>query len=80
MNAAPLSTLTTDIAAPRTAIEPSILYFGTPVVLLSTENPDGSSNLAPISSAWALDRTVVLGLGRELGHSCRTQTAAQTEQ
>nr|WP_307790329.1 flavin reductase family protein [Streptomyces actuosus] len=42
---------------------PSVLYFGTPVVLLSTENPDGSPNLAPISSAWALGRTVVLGLG-----------------
>ncbi|MFE2092813.1 flavin reductase family protein [Streptomyces sp. NPDC059460] len=65
MNAAPLTTLPTDTAAPRIAIEPNILYFGTPVVLLSTENPDGSSNLAPISSAWALDRTVVLGLGRD---------------
>ncbi|MFI7423955.1 flavin reductase family protein [Nonomuraea sp. NPDC049684] len=47
------------------AIEPSILYFGTPVVLLSTENPDGSANLAPMSSAWALGRTVVLGLGAD---------------
>ncbi|MEV4392850.1 flavin reductase family protein [Nonomuraea sp. NPDC049607] len=47
------------------AIEPSILYFGTPVVLLTTENPDGSTNLAPMSSAWALGRTVVLGLGSE---------------
>lgn len=47
------------------AIEPSILYFGTPVVLLSTENEDGSCNLAPMSSAWALGRTVVLGLGGE---------------
>ncbi|MDX3225937.1 flavin reductase family protein [Streptomyces sp. ME19-01-6] len=46
-------------------IEPSILYFGTPVVLLSTENEDGSFNLAPISSAWALGQTVVLGLGRD---------------
>ncbi|GLU48301.1 flavin reductase family protein [Nocardiopsis ansamitocini] len=45
------------------AIEPSILYFGTPVVLLSTENPDGSFNLAPISSAWALGKVIVLGLG-----------------
>lgn len=44
-------------------IQPSILYFGTPVVLLSTENEDGSANLAPMSSAWALDRTIVLGLG-----------------
>ncbi|MEU1392387.1 MULTISPECIES: flavin reductase family protein [unclassified Nonomuraea] len=47
------------------AIEPSILYFGTPVVLLSTENRDGSANLAPMSSAWALGRTVVLGLGAD---------------
>jgi flavin reductase (DIM6/NTAB) family NADH-FMN oxidoreductase RutF len=46
-------------------IRPSILYFGTPVALLTTENQDGTANLAPISSAWALGQTVVLGLGRE---------------
>ncbi|MEU0741645.1 flavin reductase family protein [Streptomyces sp. NPDC006134] len=46
-------------------VRPSILYFGTPVVLLTTENDDGSANLAPISSAWALGQHVVLGLGRE---------------
>ncbi|MQY34507.1 hypothetical protein SRB17_24760 [Streptomyces sp. RB17] len=46
------------------AITPSILYFGTPVVLLTTENADGTFNLAPISSAWALGQVVVLGLGR----------------
>lgn len=46
-------------------IAPSILYFGTPVVLLSTENDDGSANLAPMSSAWALGQTIVLGLGGE---------------
>ncbi|NUS10327.1 MAG: flavin reductase family protein [Streptomyces sp.] len=45
-------------------ISPAVLYFGTPVVLLSTENDDGTFNLAPISSAWALGRTVVIGLGR----------------
>ena len=44
-------------------IEPSILYFGTPVVLLTTENSDGTFNLAPMSSAWALGQVVVLGLG-----------------
>ncbi|MHA7964999.1 flavin reductase family protein [Paenibacillus sp. CAU 1782] len=44
-------------------ISPSILYFGTPVVLLSTINEDGSTNLTPMSSAWALGRTIVLGLG-----------------
>jgi flavin reductase (DIM6/NTAB) family NADH-FMN oxidoreductase RutF len=46
-------------------ISPNILYFGTPVVLLSTENEDGSANLAPMSSAWALGRVVVLGLGHD---------------
>ncbi|WP_349879567.1 flavin reductase family protein [Micromonospora sp. HUAS YX12] len=46
-------------------IHPKILYFGTPVVLLSTENEDGTSNLAPMSSAWALGQVVVLGLGAE---------------
>ncbi|WP_051367399.1 flavin reductase family protein [Hamadaea tsunoensis] len=51
-------------------ITPRILYFGTPVVLLSTENSDGSANLAPISSAWALGWTLVLGLGED-GHTAR---------
>lgn len=45
------------------AVTPNILYFGTPVVLLSTENEDGSANLAPMSSAWALGQVIVLGLG-----------------
>jgi flavin reductase (DIM6/NTAB) family NADH-FMN oxidoreductase RutF len=49
-------------------ITPKILYFGTPVVLLSTENDDESANLAPMSSAWALGQTVVLGIGRD-GHT-----------
>ncbi|MEU4193337.1 flavin reductase family protein [Kribbella sp. NPDC026611] len=44
-------------------IEPSILYVGTPVALLSTLNEDGTVNLAPMSSAWALGDVVVLGVG-----------------
>jgi flavin reductase (DIM6/NTAB) family NADH-FMN oxidoreductase RutF len=44
-------------------IDPAILYFGTPVVLISTRNADGSANLAPMSSAWWLGRSCVLGLG-----------------
>ncbi|WP_020387840.1 flavin reductase family protein [Kribbella catacumbae] len=44
-------------------IEPSILYVGTPVELVSTENEDGTFNLAPMSSAWALGDIVVLGFG-----------------
>jgi flavin reductase (DIM6/NTAB) family NADH-FMN oxidoreductase RutF len=51
-------------AGSHVRVEPSILYFGTPVVLLTTLNPDGTANLAPMSSAWALGYTVVLGLGR----------------
>jgi flavin reductase (DIM6/NTAB) family NADH-FMN oxidoreductase RutF len=50
-------------------IEPGILYFGTPVVLLSTENEDGSPNLAPMSSAFWLGWRAMLGLG------ARSQTA-----
>ncbi|WP_078911058.1 flavin reductase family protein [Streptomyces sp. NRRL WC-3742] len=66
---------TADTTAEHVAITPSILYFGTPVVLLSTENEDGSFNLAPMSSAWALDRTVVLGLGvdGQTAHNLRTR-------
>lgn len=43
--------------------EPAILYFGTPVVLISTLNEDGSANLAPMSSAWWLGWRCMLGLG-----------------
>jgi flavin reductase (DIM6/NTAB) family NADH-FMN oxidoreductase RutF len=43
-------------------IEPGILYFGTPVVLISTVNDDGSCNLAPMSSAFWLGWRCVLGL------------------
>jgi flavin reductase (DIM6/NTAB) family NADH-FMN oxidoreductase RutF len=42
--------------------EPPILYFGTPVVLISSLNEDGSSNLAPMSSAFWLGWRGVLGL------------------
>src|SRR3954468_15044878 len=45
-------------------IEPTILYFGTPVAIISTLNPDGSPNLAPMSSAWWLGWTCMLGLGQ----------------
>ena len=44
-------------------IDPAILYFGTPVVLVSSINPDGTPNLAPMSSAWWLGRSCMLGFG-----------------
>jgi flavin reductase (DIM6/NTAB) family NADH-FMN oxidoreductase RutF len=43
-------------------IEPRIVYFGTPVALISSRNEDGGTNLAPISSFWALGWTFMLGL------------------
>ncbi len=44
-------------------IEPTILYFGTPVALISTLNENGTVNLAPMSSAWWLGWSCMLGLG-----------------
>jgi len=44
------------------ASEPAILYFGTPVVLISTTNEDGTPNLAPMSSAFWLGWRCMLGL------------------
>lgn len=54
----------------HTTIEPAILYFGTPVVLVSSLNEDGSPNVAPMSSAWWLGWSCLLGFG------ARSQTPA----
>jgi flavin reductase (DIM6/NTAB) family NADH-FMN oxidoreductase RutF len=51
-------------------VEPSILYFGTPVVLLSSLNDDGSPNIAPMSSVWWLGWNCMLGLGGK-GHTAQ---------
>jgi flavin reductase (DIM6/NTAB) family NADH-FMN oxidoreductase RutF len=50
------------LRVPHIVSEPSILYFGTPVVLISSENEDGSANLAPISSAFWLGWRGVIGI------------------
>lgn len=42
--------------------EPAILYFGTPVVLISTRNADGTPNIAPISSAFWLGWRCIVGI------------------
>jgi flavin reductase (DIM6/NTAB) family NADH-FMN oxidoreductase RutF len=44
------------------ALDLKVLYFGTPVVLIGSRNPDGSANLAPMSSAWWLGQSCMLGL------------------
>lgn len=46
-------------------VEPAILYFGTPVVLISTVNGDGTYNLAPMSSAFWLGWRCALGLAAD---------------
>jgi len=63
-------TITTQTRDPHTVIDPAILYFGTPVVLVTSVNPDGTSNIMPMSSAFWLGHTGVLGIG------ARSQTAA----
>ncbi|MGW5065867.1 flavin reductase family protein [Streptomyces cyaneofuscatus] len=75
MDTATPSTTPDNTSAAHAAIEPSILYFGTPVVLLSTENENGSFNLAPMSSAWALGHVIVLGLGPggQTAHNLRSR-------
>jgi flavin reductase (DIM6/NTAB) family NADH-FMN oxidoreductase RutF len=57
-------------ATRHVVVDPAILYFGTPVALLSTSNADGSDNLMPMSSVFWLGHTAVLGLGT------RSQTAS----
>src|ERR1700737_2505608 len=50
------------------SVEPAILYLGTPVVLISSINEDGSPNLAPMSSAFWL------GWGGMLGFEALSKT------
>lgn len=44
-------------------IKPKILYYGTPVILLNTLNEDGTVNISPMSSSWALGDSIILGIG-----------------
>lgn len=55
--------------------EPAILYLGTPVVLITSENEDGSPNISPMSSAWWLGWGCMLGL---LGSSKTTENMRRT--
>lgn len=57
-----IETLNHVSSQPHQAIEPPILYFGTPVVLVSTENEDRTPNLSPMSSAWWVGWSCMLGL------------------
>ncbi len=60
----------TDRAHTHVPLDPAILYFGTPVALVSTCDDQGHVNLAPMSSVFWLGQTAVLGFGS------RSQSAA----
>ncbi|WP_448698016.1 flavin reductase family protein [Mucilaginibacter sp. AW1-3] len=55
--------------------QPSILYFGTPVVLVGTKNSNGTDNLAPISSVFWLGWRCVIGIS---GFSKTTENILRT--
>ena len=58
-------------------IEPAILYFGTPVVLITTLNSDGTVNVAPMSSIWWLGWSCMIGLD---GSSKTVENLLRTKQ
>ncbi|MDP4086789.1 MAG: flavin reductase family protein [Bacillota bacterium] len=49
--------------SPFREIKPTILYYGMPTILLTTLNEDGTTNISPMSSSWALGDSIVLGIG-----------------
>ena len=59
------------------SIDLPILYFGTPVVLISTLNEDGSTNIAPSSSIWWLGKSGMIGLD---GSSKTTENLKRTRE
>ncbi|UKZ96261.1 uncharacterized protein TrAFT101_011061 [Trichoderma asperellum] len=49
--------------ATHSIISPGILYFGTPVVLITSQNEDGPDNICAISSVFWLGHRCILGFG-----------------
>ncbi|KAF4343773.1 ydfE [Fusarium beomiforme] len=50
------------MADTHSIITPAIMYWGTPVALITTLNKDGTPNIGPISSVWWLGHRCILGL------------------
>ena len=46
----------------RKAVHPPVLYVGNPVALITTCNKDGTANISPMSSTWALGNRFVCGM------------------
>ncbi|KAF2787554.1 hypothetical protein K505DRAFT_257456 [Melanomma pulvis-pyrius CBS 109.77] len=60
----------------HSVISPAVLYWGTPVVLVTTENEDGTYNISPMSSAWWFAHRCMLG---QLAMSQTTQNMLRTK-
>ena len=58
-------------------IDPAILYWGSAVIIISTTNPDGTTNLAPMSSAWWLGQRCMLGLAAQSQTTINLQRTKQ---
>lgn len=54
-------------------IDPAILYFGTPVALVSTTDLDGHPNLMPMSSIFWLSQTAIIGMAARCQTSLNLQ-------
>lgn len=46
-------------------INPQMFYYGFPVILLTTCDNQGNTNITPISSSWCLGNNVVIGLSTQ---------------
>ncbi|MGX2950003.1 flavin reductase family protein [Ursidibacter sp. B-7004-1] len=46
-------------------INPQMFYYGFPVILLTTCDAAGKTNITPISSSWCLGNNVVIGLSTQ---------------
>lgn len=58
-------------------ISPAILHWGTPVITISITNEDGTTNLAPMSSAWWLHQHCMLGLAAQSQNTINLQRTKQ---
>jgi flavin reductase (DIM6/NTAB) family NADH-FMN oxidoreductase RutF len=66
-----------DMTDPHTTIDPAILYFGTPVALISTVDLDGHRNLMPMSSIFWLGHTAIVGMGARSQTSLNLQATRE---
>ncbi|KAF6233206.1 hypothetical protein HO173_008495 [Letharia columbiana] len=58
-------------------IDPAILYWESAVIIISTTNHDGTTHLAPTSSAWWLSQRCMLGLAAQSQTTINLQRSKQ---